>query len=488
MAPVFSRIALTREYLDAQKNETGLGGLTSNHLLELIRVKRNRERLFPGIALFEAAKAVVDEPITVNWRWVVIRRYTVEEEQTMPSRGSEVDQKVATWYDQGLITLPVDQEFLAATKDQLLEEIPARIQNEPDPNANIPHGPGTRPVPLRRTVWKGSNSDLKYAHHGYWQLIKSDSVNADFKMYDVKVVLVNYFGDDENEVVMARLNTVDITDLATLNGYNPQARQDDLGEIEDPHPDELTVDDAEFGCIWIMVNTRKLLDRVIFTGHVVPQDEPYTVSWHFPGYEPAASGFHGTAVSLFTYHPDQTPSSTWSDVVDTEHTVPALGHPSALRIVLSVSPYEPEGPNELTDAEKQTVLVAEYLVGRDGNCDILKAIRLDNKGTKASRGRGQTPKRWTEWVTRIYQIKDYELRVPHSALDESIHNVVISKLAIGASLNVGGPWVAKCLTAYDLIKKRRLWPGVEDYLEVDGSKDALGIQPFIVALGKFKKR
>ncbi len=66
-------------------------------------------------------------------------------------------------------------------------------------------------------------------------------------------------------------------------------------------------------------------------------DEPYKVSWHLPGHEVPAKD---TGFPLFTYHPDEVPQTNWLDNIDEDHTLPAIGPSNALRILLSVMPYE----------------------------------------------------------------------------------------------------------------------------------------------------
>ncbi|KAJ6504572.1 hypothetical protein C8R47DRAFT_1102780 [Mycena vitilis] len=158
----------------------------------------------------------------------------------------------------------------------------------------------------------------------------------------------------------------------------------------------------------------------------------------------------------------------------------------AMRIVLSISPYIPESRPQ-TEAERITGLVGEYLLARDGANDIVKAIRLSNR-TKVSRGKGQTPKRWVVWCERIFQTRDLEMRVGHTALNKEIRNENITNLAVAAMYQSASPWTAKCMKAYALIKKRRLWPGVQAFLDLDNAKkDSLGIAPFLRTLEKFRE-
>ncbi|KAF7330969.1 hypothetical protein MVEN_02437000 [Mycena venus] len=432
MAPLFSRIALTREYLLAQHAERGSTGLTERELKAILRAHLNKKTLNPSPAFYvEAVDAIMqqDPPVTVNWVWVI-------KQQGEPNK---VDEEIAKFYKNKLLRLPDDQNHLLQENDQ---------GNQQD--QTLPDNPGNRPA-LPTT-----------------SKILENHPEGDVNLYDPKIVVMNYFGDDLHDMVITRFHTLDVKDLIRFYGV-PADCGDGAAEIR-----------AKSRAL--QIETKALVERVIFDQDLtpIPEGQAFKVLWHIPGYHA------NLGEPLVTYHPDEEPNLCWRVDVDDSHVLPIFGDPKAMRVFLIVRLYclPGSGPPQ-TEADRITELVGNYLLEKDENNAVVKAI-CKCKRVSADKRKGQTPKCWIKWVERVHLVKEFETKVPPSASNNEIRGKRITNLAVAHMLLASGAWVADCLSAHKLIMRRHLWPKVAKYLN-DDSEKVIGIHAFTQKLERFKK-
>ncbi|KAJ7267709.1 hypothetical protein B0H12DRAFT_1068095 [Mycena haematopus] len=498
MAPVVSRIALTKEYLDSQK-ATGFQGLTLKDLKAVLRTWLKKQALHPSPTWYEEAVSAItaqDPPITVDWNWVVNRQ----------GEHTAIDAVMAGFYDKENVEVPVfnvlqpDLVYLVQNKEKADQEAAQKekekgrkgkgkstssrseAEAEDEENPAPDKQPEDRLIPaLRKLVWRGSRDEFKLGHYIYWKFIGHDPL-VDVDLYDPKIIVGNYFGDDTHEVVVTRFQALDIQHILKYTGQRLDIDENDELEaivLEDE------IEAFVPATVGVHVLIQELVTEIIFNRTLIPENEGYAVKWHIPGY--GDSEILGQP--LFTFHPERTPTSCWLDNIDSTTYFPVFGPPNALRIILAVVPYKLRSESSIlqTDAERITEQVAEYLLSRgDGNHPIVKAIRACNR-SKMAMAKGHTPKCWATWVEKIYHIQDFEQKVPASELNSAIRNKKITKLAIGKMLLASSPWIGQCLTARQLIVKRNSWDGVREYLQGDDMKrQSIGIERFINDLEKFK--
>ncbi|KAF7336679.1 hypothetical protein MVEN_02102900 [Mycena venus] len=456
MAPVFSRIALTREYLLAQQAERSSTGLTERELKAILRAHLKKKTLNPSPAFYvEAVDAIMqqDPPVTVNWAWVI-------KQQGEPNK---VDEEIAKFYENKLLRLPDDQNHLLQENDQGNQQDQA-----------LPDNPGNRPAlpTTSKYVWRGSAEELlDDSQAEYWKIVsygKPHHPDGDVNLYDPKIVVMNYFGDDLYDMVITRFHTLNVEDLIRFFGV-PADCGDGAAEIR-----------AKSRAL--QIETKALIERVIFDRGLtpIPEGQAFKVLWHIPGYHA------NVGEALVTYHPDEEPNLCWRVDVDDSHVLPIFGDPKAMRVFLIVRLYcLPGSGSPQTEADRITELVGNYLLERDENNAIVKAIRKCNR-VSADKRKGQKPKRWIEWVERVHLIKEFETKVAPSASNNEIRGKKITNLAVAHMLLASGPWVADCLSAHKLITRRRLWPKVAGYLN-DDSEKVIGIHAFMQKLEQFKK-
>ncbi|KAJ7691665.1 hypothetical protein B0H14DRAFT_3906165 [Mycena olivaceomarginata] len=208
MAPVFSRIAPTREYLDSQETVRG--------------------RAAPALTEKELKQ---DPPVTVNWVWVVKQE----------GEHNNIDEEVAKLFEKNLLHLPDDQKHLLQEKDQ---ENQQQNQN--------PQGRPAVPM-INKFVWKGSAEELLDNDQAeYWKIVSYGKPHSagDVKLYDPKIVVMNYFGDDLYDLAITRFHTLKVEDLVGSFGELPDGRD---GAAE-----------SHVNICALQIETKALIERVIF--------------------------------------------------------------------------------------------------------------------------------------------------------------------------------------------------------------------------------
>ncbi|KAJ7439734.1 hypothetical protein B0H11DRAFT_1934310 [Mycena galericulata] len=477
MAPIFE--SLTKEYLwvllsssdvvshavlvlrEAHHPATGYKGLQVDHIRHLLRIHRGVSALKPTPKTFsEAADWIVaEENLLVNWTYV--------------AHGSEgpatsIDIKMREYYLKRLLDLPEHLEISSPLTPE-----PGSENLQPGAGEHALDSSGNKirvPTPLPETrceVWEGDAAELSLpananTERDVFLKMVSYSPEADVKNYDPKVIVVNRV--DPLDITIKRFHVLDINDFLVYVGVlRDEPREEERSQ---PHgPDDFS------GALTVSVRTRLLVKLVIHRSPEFHFDgEAYQVSWMLPAFQ------NGHPIELLsTYHPDDVPVQTWAPNVDSNHTIPAIGPPNALRVVLIMDPLEREEPVQLTESQRVKALVVDYLLSVHGRDPILNEIQAHNQNNQ-TRAKGTTTKSWASWVVKMLSILNFEARVPSSVLTDAAKKMV-NKTHLAEVVCAKSGWVSKCLKAATLIEKNRTHTKLLELLKEDGKSE--GIEKFL---------
>ncbi|KAJ6513121.1 hypothetical protein C8R45DRAFT_962482 [Mycena sanguinolenta] len=460
MASASSPHLLTREYLESQHDPINWNSLQLDHLLQILRAHLSvRGRIKSQPEVYEQAiVAILAAEVRVDWKYVV----------HSAGHPTPVNLKIQEFYQKKLLVLPPEHTHL-------LNGPPSPVRaNSPPTMSDKPRSPS--PVP-DITVMGG---DVRDAPKLLFELIKHDP-KVDTKEWQPKVIIANYFGDDDNMVTVTRFNHCDFTGITTYHGVRKSVSNDDNdGDSEDQSPQP---EDFETDSIRVAFKTRELLEWIFLSEKVdfpSEADIAYQVTWSIAGYADNVMPYG--PYPLYTVVPENTPTAQWVPGINGEHHLPTFGPSKALRVQLAVRPYE-EGPKSLTPAQQQTAYIAEYLWKRFGSIDEIKVIRRHNKH-HASKHKGVSPARWEDWASTIVAIEDGEDRVSESGFPAEIRGKKVNKTHIAAMLFTSAAWVSDCISLHKQIKKKRLNTGVIKVLA--DTENIMGIKKLLKIVEGYK--
>ncbi|KAJ7734008.1 hypothetical protein DFH07DRAFT_989162 [Mycena maculata] len=404
-----------------------LPGLQMNH----VKALRPTPQTFSS-----AMKMLVNlEGLLVSWEFILNGRGPHSNEKSAP-----VDLKLRQLFKMDLISIPI----------QILQ---------------------------RLSQWRGDVTD--YDGHTSIGEYVSYAPGSDVKLYDPKAVVVNLLGDARSECSITRFNELDISDLLWFHGtpHEEDPNDDSIDDSSEPDmPTLQTLDSNKL--ITVSVLTQEFVMHAVLTKPFqdAHEEENYAVTWVLPGYPIIKrDGIVGDV--LYIHHQDDAPVGQFTEIVDEEHLLPALGPPKALRVLLFVAPYEKK-VKELTEIEKKNVLIAEYLADRHSNDFILDEIRAA-LSAQDQKTKGRTPLVWERWTTRLKAVLDQEYQVSPLWSVEEVRKKKITAKAIAVLVHASGDWVSKCLVAALFIHNHRTKVWMIKYLRKDDLKSAVGIDNFI---------
>ncbi|KAJ6498216.1 hypothetical protein DFH09DRAFT_1290093 [Mycena vulgaris] len=452
MAPVLSK--LTAEYLlvfnqsaghaphplfrNAQAPELQLSDLVK--ILTAIFKLTNSKLTNAPVTYQTAVAAIIKENVGVDW--AVIKKGG--------SKVKGVERVMAQLLNRNKIKAPSLQPARRQSSplsDDPTPESPPKTKTEPentgsgrqDEEKGVDKDKDEEPSGPEKLcrIWAGSSEDFSEQRDAIsWDFIFYDST-GDFKLHDPKVIVVNYIGDDSNDMIVKRFNAADLSKFITYYGRNrtPDGPSivDDKSELEDG----FTVNLFTKGLI-----KKLIVDRV---RHSFSEDVAYQVTWALPG---ATSPLE--MPPLLTYHPEDVPALTWN--VGDNDTLLAVGPANALRIILSITPYRHDDIPQITETERINRLVVEYLLSLHGTSPIIREVRLANSNT-LTKHKGRTPEAWYELVRKIAQANDV-FRVPQSVLNDA-RGKKIQKVHLAGMCLTTATWIGQCLEAAAVIKHKR---------------------------------
>ncbi|KAJ6560407.1 hypothetical protein B0H19DRAFT_1261012 [Mycena capillaripes] len=296
----------------------------------------------------------------------------------------------------------------------------------------------------------------------------------DVKLYDVKICILDFTGDEVNEVIVKRYNILD--GLDELLRYNGRLQADLEEEDEDIDMDDLRPEHFR-GAFTVSASTQELVRKVILDRK--PKDSGFVVKSVLPG-------FFSPGQELATYDPEAVPELKWAEGVDEDHKLPGIGPANAWRIVLEVN--ELVKPVErLSEADRIAALIVEYLRGEyEFNVHVKEMRKVNAK--RDTKHAGRTPKCWVDWVEALYFIQSEHKKVPDNHTTDAVgKKITLSHL--GAFIGTTGAWVSRCLSAHrqlDVVRRKRR-TGYKDFLEDDEKTSAMGIETFLTRLEGLSK-
>ncbi|KAJ7708805.1 hypothetical protein B0H17DRAFT_1124606 [Mycena rosella] len=404
-----------------------------------VRSVRDRSNPVP-LSFTDAVDCIVAQPgITVNWSAVV------HGEQASGEAGT-VDKIMRQYFDDKFLKIPVGLEALVSSPPS------SPLSDNP---LESPHQAGAEKTKQQESASGGQNKDP----------------SGDVKLHDLKVILVNLFGDDFNDISVTRLHNLDLNDHLSYYG---QVKMSSKFAGDDEPGLKIPPSDLEEG-FTVSVNSRALVEAAIVNrqAQVVPQDKPYQVQWSLPGF-PA---WDDALSVLMTYHPEDVPTYQWAENLP-DH-LPAIGPTNALRVQLTVVMYR--RPNDAPPTV--TELAIQYLVDTYRHNKIVKEIRAANSDPQ-TKHKGRDPACWALWLDKINTILSAETRVPASVLND-VANKKLALTHYAGLFKASTTWVTQCSETAKILQKKQRTQGVSEFLKKT-QKPVHGIDKFKAVLEAFK--
>ncbi|KAJ7126411.1 hypothetical protein C8R43DRAFT_958148 [Mycena crocata] len=417
-----------QEYKPPQKPNKGrVGSIVSTGKLELRHLKVcNYQKLkFCALRLAPGSSTQAQHIIlAVDWEWVA----------TPVGPCDPVTNVVRDLLDRECLELPSDMSHLV---------VQPRIAPPPLPTeSKTPY-----------SIWQGLSEEFDPQEaHLLWQMVKHDP-DCDFRDYDPKLIVVNLLGDELYDRVLKRFHRLDLSEAIHYYGCRKltetEAEDDvDPGELM---TEDLEPKDLEEAQISVRINTQRLVQMAVLP--MMQEDYDFEVWWMLPLFYKDMLGTNGMFGPIFSRTEETSLYGDWGVSIDTNHSIPAIGAPNALRVLLFVK--APASPTTLTTKQLTNNLIIAYLIRTYSRDDTISEIhQIFTSGEKGQTNVGRTPAQWVVWTAKVQEIMD-TVRVPPSHTDERIAKQKLFKLHIAGLLGCAPAWASSCLEAWSNIKLHR---------------------------------